>query len=199
LPPEEQVVLKGIPGYPLPEGKCLKLKKTIYGLKQAPINYFRLCKEVYAKCGLKQLESDECVSLKCAQNIKGQPPLTAEAILESGAFHTMTIVPIDQRVYASCVYPVACLIIVMYVDNNGIRHNCHELLTAIESDVAADGRIDLHREGDMSSFLSVRYLNNIQTGEITAERILHRYPSRTVQHDQLQSKQGAPEDVCKFR
>ena len=83
----------------------------------------------------------------------------------------------------------------MYVDNNGIRHNCHELLTAIESDVAADGRIDLHREGDMSSFLSVRYLNNIQTGEITAERILHRYPSRTVQHDQSQSKQGAPEDV----
>ena len=170
LPPEEQVFLKGIPGYPLPEGKCLKLKKTIYGLKQAPINYFRLCKEVYAKCGLKQLESDECVFLKCAQNIKGQPPLTAEAILESGAFHTMTIVPIDQRVYASCVYPVACLIIVMYVDNNGIRHNCHELLTAFESDVAADGRIDLHREGDMSSFLSVRYLNNIQTGEITADQ-----------------------------
>jgi hypothetical protein len=82
----------------------------------------------------------------------------------------MTIVPIDQRIYASCVYPVACLIIVMYVDNNGIRHNCHELLTAFESDVAADGRIDLHREGDMSSFLSVRYLNNIQTGEITADQ-----------------------------
>jgi hypothetical protein len=103
LPPEVQVFLKGIPGYPLPEGKCLKLKKTIYGLKQAPINYFPLCKEVFAKCGLKQLESDECVFLKCDQNIKGQPPLTAETILESGAFHTMTNVPIDQRVYASCV------------------------------------------------------------------------------------------------
>ena len=34
LPPEEQVFLKGIPGYPLPEGKCLKLKKTIYGPHQ---------------------------------------------------------------------------------------------------------------------------------------------------------------------
>jgi hypothetical protein len=53
---------------------------------------------------------------------------------------------------------------------NGIRHNCNELLTAFESDVAADGRIDLHREGDMSSFLSVRYLNNTQTGEITADQ-----------------------------
>jgi hypothetical protein len=68
----------------------------------------------------------------------------------------MTTVPKDQRVYASCAYPVACLTIVMYVDNNGVRHNCIELLTAFESDVAADGRIDLHREGDMSSFL---YLN----------------------------------------
>ena len=41
VPPEGQVFLKGIPGYPLPEGKCLKLEKTIYGIKQAPINYFR--------------------------------------------------------------------------------------------------------------------------------------------------------------
>jgi len=79
--PEEQVFLKGIPGYPLPEGKCLKLKKTIYGLKQAPINYFRLCKEVYAKCGLKQLESDECVFIKYTQNIKGQSPLTSARCL----------------------------------------------------------------------------------------------------------------------
>jgi len=82
----------------------------------------------------------------------------------------MTTVPKDQRVYASCVYPVACLIIVMYVDNNGVRPICIELLTAFESDVAADVRIDLHREGDMSSFLSVRYLNNTHTGEITADQ-----------------------------
>jgi hypothetical protein len=34
----------------------------------------------------------------------------------------------------------------MYVDNNGVRHNCHELLAEIQSDVAKDGRIDLHRE-----------------------------------------------------
>jgi hypothetical protein len=84
--PEEQVFLKDIPGYPFPEGKCLKLKKT-NGLKQAPINYFRLCKEVYAKCGLKQLESDECVFIKYAQNIKGQPPLTVLLKLFSSQAH----------------------------------------------------------------------------------------------------------------
>ena len=83
---------------------------------------------------------------------------------------TMETVPKSQRVYPSCIYPVACLIIVMYVDNNGVRHNCNELLEQFEADVAKDGRIDLHREGDMSSFLSVRYLNNTETGEITADQ-----------------------------
>ena len=36
--------------------------------------------------------------------------------------------------------------------------------------MAKDGRIDLHLEGDMSSFLSVRYLNNTETGQITADQ-----------------------------
>jgi hypothetical protein len=58
----------------------------------------------------------------------------------------------------------------MYLDNNGVRHNCHELLAEFQSDVAKDGRIDLQLEGDMSSFLSVRYLNNTETGEITADQ-----------------------------
>ena len=170
LPPEEQVYLKGIPGFELPSGKCLRLKKTIYGLVQAPLSYFKLCKEAYNKVGLRQLDCDECVFVKYAQNIKGQPPLTTEQILESGSFMTMETVPKSQRVYPSCIYPVACLIIVMYVDNNGVRHNCNELLEQFEADVAKDGRIDLHREGDMSSFLSVRYLNNTETGEITADQ-----------------------------
>jgi hypothetical protein len=61
LPPEEQVYLKGIPGKDLPKGKCLRLKKTIYGLVQAPLSYFKLCKEVYAKVGLRQLDCDECL------------------------------------------------------------------------------------------------------------------------------------------
>ena len=170
LPPTEQVYLKGIPGFELPKGKCLRLKKTIYGLVQAPLSYFKLCKEVYQKVGLRQLDCDECVFVKYAQNVKGQPPLSTEKILESGAFMTMETVPEAQRIYKSCIYPVACLIIVMYVDNNGVRHNCDELLEQFEADVAADGRIDLHREGDMSSFLSVRYLNNPETGEITADQ-----------------------------
>ena len=56
------------------------------------------------------------------------------------------------------------------VDNNSVRHNCWELLAEFQADVAKDARIDLHREGDMSSFLSVRYLNDTQTGEIIADQ-----------------------------
>ena len=63
----------------------------------------------------------------------------------------------------SCIYPVACIIIVMYVDNDGVRHNCDELLAEFELDIAKDGRIDLHHEGYMSSFLSMCYLNNTKT------------------------------------
>jgi hypothetical protein len=54
LTPEEHVYLKGIPVYDLPKGKCLCLKKTLYGLVQAPLSYFKLCKKVYAKVGLRQ-------------------------------------------------------------------------------------------------------------------------------------------------
>ena len=45
-----------------------------------------------------------------------------------------------------------------YVDNNGVRLNCKELLDEFLAAVAKDGRIDLHITGDMSAFLSVPYL-----------------------------------------
>ena len=68
--------MKAVPGYPLKEGQCLKLKSTIYGLVQSPRAYYKLCKEVYSKCGLRQLKSDECVFVRYANNIKGAPDLT---------------------------------------------------------------------------------------------------------------------------
>ena len=45
-----------------------------------------------------------------------------------------------------------------------------ERMALVTSPHTKDGRIDLHLEGDMSSFLSVRYLNNTETGEITADQ-----------------------------
>ena len=170
LPPNEQVYLLPIEGFDIGEGKCLKLLKTIYGLKQSPLAFYSLAKEVYLKCGLKMLKSDECVFYRYVQNIKGQPPLTVEDLIESGGFHTMPFIPESERVYKSCHYPVACLILVLYVDNNGVRHNCIELLEEFEAAVDADGRIDMHREGEMNPFLSVRYVCDPITGQIEADQ-----------------------------
>ena len=89
-------------------------KRTIYGIVQAPLSHFKFCKGVYHKISLCQLDCDECVFVKYSQNIKGQPPLSVKNIIESGAFMTMDTVPKNQRVYKSCIYPVACNIIVMY-------------------------------------------------------------------------------------
>jgi hypothetical protein len=90
--------------------KANALKKTIFGLVQAPLSYFKLCKEVYGKIGLRQLDCDECVSVKYSQNIKGQPPLTAENIIESGAFMTMDTVPEHQILRLPCRLYYRCYV-----------------------------------------------------------------------------------------
>ena len=122
LPPDELVYLKPIEDFPLPPGKCLRLRKTIYGLKQSPDAYFKLCKEVYTKVGMKQLHS-ACVFVLYEKNIIDNPKLNIEDLIESGHFRTMPVVSEHERIYTQCHYPVACLIIVLYVDNNSVRTN----------------------------------------------------------------------------
>ena len=121
--------MKAVPGFPLPEGKCLKLRKSIYGLVQAPRAYYLLCKEVYTKCGMTQLASDECVFIRYVQNIKGAPALTAEDIITRGLFKASDQkIPLEQRVYPDCEFSVASMIICMYVDNNGVRTTSRQLV-----------------------------------------------------------------------
>ena len=71
---------------------------------------------------------------------------------------------------STCVYPVACIIVVMYVDNNGVRHNCWELLAEFEADVAKDGRIDLHREVTCHHFFGPFYVRRIMAFCCTSGR-----------------------------
>ena len=48
LPKDEQVYMKAVPGFPLKQGQCLKLRSTIYGLVQSPRAYYKLYQEVYS-------------------------------------------------------------------------------------------------------------------------------------------------------
>jgi len=162
----ERVYMKGPPGYDIGDGNCLSMLKCVYGLVQAPRQYYMLYREVYQKAGMKQLQTDECVFTRYVSNIIGQPSLTNENLLVDGKFLNMEIVPMQMLVYRSCCYPVATIILVMYVDNNGIRHNCDELVQEFQKSVKQDGRINLQREGELDWFLLVRFTYDKITGAV---------------------------------
>jgi len=119
----ERVFMKGAPGYDIGDGNCLSMLKCIYVLVQAPRQYYMLCRDVYQKAGMKQLQTDECVFTRYVSKIIGSPSLKNEDLLVRGKFLNMEILPMQMRVYRSCSHPVVATILVMYVDNNGIRYN----------------------------------------------------------------------------
>jgi len=119
----ERVYMKDPSGYDIGDGNCLSMLKCIYGLVQAPHQYYMLCREVCQKAGMKQLQTDECVFTRYVSNIIGSPLLTNEDLLVKGKFLTLEILPMQMRVYRSCCHPLAVMILVMYVDNNGICYN----------------------------------------------------------------------------
>jgi len=55
--------------------------ESIYGLVQAPCQYYMLCREVCQKAGMKQLQTDECVFTCYVSNIIEQSSLTNEDLL----------------------------------------------------------------------------------------------------------------------
>jgi len=111
--------------------------------KDKKIFRFHICREVYQKAGIKQLQTDECVFTRYVSNIIGQPLLTNEDLPVNGKFLSMEIAPMQMRVYKSCCHPMAAMIHVMYVDNNGIRQKCEDLLQEFEKPVKQNGCINL--------------------------------------------------------
>jgi len=92
--------------------------------------------------------------------------LSSDDIVNHGACVSMSNVPLAQRIYPSCLHSVAALFIIIYVDNNALRYNCDELVEQFEASIAGDARIQLHRDGNLEWFLSVRYSFDMTTGAI---------------------------------
>jgi len=119
--------------------------------------------------------------VRYVSNIIKQHELTNEDLLISGKFLNMDVVSEKLRIYRSCCHPVAAMILVMYVANNGIWHNCKDLVHEFEKAVQQDGRINLQRDGELNWFLSVRYTWDKVTGaigcdqEAYVDRILVQY------------------------
>jgi len=79
------------------------------------------------------------VSLSVTRRMKGQSLLTNQGFLINGRLFKMDFVPDKMRVNKSCCHPVAAMILVMYVDYNGIQHNCEELVKGFEKVVKIEG------------------------------------------------------------
>ena len=95
--------------------------------------------------------------------------------------HLTLEIPLSARVYPSCRHAIAILIVVMYVDNNGLRTNAKELVQWFDDSLKAQGEIEMVPEGKFEWFLGVRYTYNLSDGSISADqestidRLLQKY------------------------
>ena len=76
-----------------------------------------------AEIGLTQLKTDECCFILVKNNVKSgyKIPGNFNGDLTELNEHFMVEIPHDARVYPSCRHAIAIFIVVMYVDNNGLR------------------------------------------------------------------------------
>jgi len=153
LAPGEGVYMKGPAAYNICEGNRMYILRCIYGHMQAPRYYYMFCREFYQKASLKQLQTYECVFICHVSNIIRQQELTNQDLLIINKFINMDVVPEKMHVYKSCCQPVAAMIILMYVDNNGILLNYEELVYEFQKAVKQDGCINLPRDGKINWFL----------------------------------------------
>lgn len=120
---------------------------------------------------MTQCKADECVFVRFENNIiDGPSTLSNEDLLKHGHFLSMETVPESKRIYKSCQYSVAALIIAVYVDNNACRYNCIELVEEFEAALEKDGRIKMLREGKLEWLLGVRYYFDEETGEVSCNQ-----------------------------
>jgi hypothetical protein len=63
-PLQESLFMRAVPGFTLPDGKCLRLLQSLYGLKQSGKNWNTLLNEFLTSLGLTATSSDPCVFFK---------------------------------------------------------------------------------------------------------------------------------------
>ena len=76
---------------------------------------------------------------------------------------------------------ITILIVVMYVDNNGLRTNAKELVQWFDDSLKAQDEIEIVPEGNFEWFLGVRFTCNLSDGSVSADqestidRLLEKY------------------------
>jgi hypothetical protein len=95
--------------------------KSIYELATVPFAFYNLCVDVFTKVGLQRLRTDECVFIQYVCNIKGKDSDLKARPADLDVLSSLVDVPEGNQVYPNCPHSIAMLIVVQYVDNNGIR------------------------------------------------------------------------------
>ena len=95
--------------------------------------------------------------------------------------HFMVEIPKSARVYPTRHHAIAILIVVMYVDNNGLSTNAKELVQWFDDSLKRQGEIEMVPEGKFEWFLGVWSTCNHSTGSVmtdqesTIDRLLKKY------------------------
>ncbi len=134
----------------------MRLLHTLHGLVQTPLVSYKIYREVYTGVGYRQLQIDECVFVRYEVNVKKGSKTTKE-LRTLTTLADLNVIPEEDRVYPDCPYDVVVVIILLYVDNTGVRSNCPTLVQQFHTDVRKEGRIDLNFTGNLIWFLGVRY------------------------------------------
>ncbi len=100
----------------------MKRKRTLYDLVQEPLAVYKFCREVYISVGCRQLETEECIFVRYQNNVKAGS-VTDKDGRTLTSLVDMQEIPLSDRVYQDCPHEIAVVIILLYVDNTGIRLN----------------------------------------------------------------------------
>ncbi len=100
----------------------LGLLRTLHGLVQTPLAFYKLCRKVYTGVGYRQLQSDECVFVRYEVNVK-KGSKTARELRTLTTLADLKVIPEEDRFYPDCPHDVAVVIILLYVDNTGVFSN----------------------------------------------------------------------------
>ena len=153
---------------------CYLLKRHLYGMRDSPRGYAKLFESICQSFHLTQLKTDECVYVKIVNNQRDHQELepNSHSTADLSQLHKMKPdVPIHNRIYSDCAYPISILIICSYVDDNLFFTNSTILAHAFETH--CNTRLKMTSEGPVNWYLSVKYDRCPNTGAVSANQELY--------------------------
>jgi len=154
---------------------CYLLRRHLYGMRDSHRGYAKLFESICQSFHLTQLKTDDCVYVKIVNNQRDhQGPAQPVPPHPSDLSHLYEMepdVPVHNRIYPDCAYPISILIVCSYVDDNLFFTN--STLLAHEFETHCNTRLQMTSEGPVNWYFSVKYDRCSITGAVSANQELH--------------------------